>query len=427
MEAKGSMSFEARYQKILALAEVLEANKSTLISLANKDLNFTVRDTEFEVNLAIERLRMFGETRQFLERRRPLGGEGSQVAVMLSYNGSAWLNIVITSTYLVGNRVLVRFSSKGADLLALTESMYRPIFKEDVLFSRSTGKEFLDDALTDPQIAAVVVFGFDANILPYQAAFQENGKKLIFEGPGTDPFIVFADADQDLALADLLVAKFAYSGQTCTAPKRIFLHQDIYEKFLGKFVARVAKLKVGDPADPGTTITPVASDLAIERLHRQLTDAVKKGAKILTGGEIRGNLVLPTVIRDATDDMLGLEEEVFGPVAFTTSFASTAEVITRARQSRYGLRAALFGGAEAQRAAAALKGEDYCHPVPDYLFGKFGTVAVNEKRAASWRGAFVTRAVGGYGYSGWIWETVNGQFRIKQGPKLISLETSVPA
>jgi hypothetical protein len=66
----------------------------------------------------------------------------------------------------------------------------------------------------------------------------------------------------------------------------------------------------------------------------------------------------------------------------------------------------------------------YCHPVSGYMLGKFGTVALNQTRAESWKGAFVVKAVGGYGYSGWIWETVNGAFRIKQGPKLLSLETS---
>jgi succinate-semialdehyde dehydrogenase/glutarate-semialdehyde dehydrogenase len=62
--------------------------------------------------------------------------------------------------------------------------------------------------------------------------------------------------------------------------------------------------------------------------------------------------------------------------------------------------------------------------VPAYTFGKFGTVAYNQRRAESWRGAFVTLPVGGYGYSGWIWETVGGRFQIKQGPKLLSTETS---
>jgi succinate-semialdehyde dehydrogenase/glutarate-semialdehyde dehydrogenase len=111
-------------------------------------------------------------------------------------------------------------------------------------------------------------------------------------------------------------------------------------------------------------------------------------------------------------------------VAFTTSFDSRAEVVARARNHKYGLRASVFGGPEAQPVAQDLKGEDYCHPVPDYTFGKFGTVSVNEPRSESWKGALVVKPAGGYGYSGWIWETVDGRFRLKQGPKLISLETS---
>ena len=144
------------------------------------------------------------------------------------------------------------------------------------------------------------------------------------------------------------------------------------------------------------------------------------------GGKIDGNLVYPTVIRDATDDMLGMREEVFGPVAFTTAFASREEVVARARNHKYGLRASVFGGPEAQGVAQDLRGEDYCHPVADYTFGKFGTVSVNEPRSESWKGALVVKPAGGYGYSGWIWETVDGHFRLKQGPKLISLETSTP-
>jgi len=125
--------------------------------------------------------------------------------------------------------------------------------------------------------------------------------------------------------------------------------------------------------------------------------------------------------------MLGMQEEVFGPVAFTSRFTTCEEVIRRARDHKYGLRAAVFGGIEACRAAQVLVGEPYCHPVPSYTFGKFGTVAYNEVRRESWRGAFVTKPVGGYGYSGWIWETVNGNFQIKQGPKLLSTETSLPS
>ena len=420
------MSFEARFAKILQLSRTLPALKERFIALAAQDLKFTARDTALEVDLTVDRLRLFAQTRDFLADRRPLGGPGSWVALLLSYNGSAWLNTVIASCYLVGNRVLVKLSSKATQLRGLLESVYRPIFGDDIIFYQGRGQNFVAESLTNPEISTVVVFGFDAHTLPYQDAVQRTGKKLVFEGPGVDPFIVFADADLDLALSDLMNAKFIYAGQTCTAPKRIFIQESIYEDFLARLVARVRRLTVGDPEDRRTDISPVASDLAVARLKESLEDAVLKGARVLVGGRIEGNLVHPTVLRDATDDLLGMREEVFGPVAFTSSFTTREEVLARARNHKYGLRAAVFGGEEARKTAQELKWEDYCHPVPDYTFGRFGTVSLNEPRSESWKGALVVKPAGGYGYSGWIWETVDGRFRIKQGPKLISLETSTP-
>ncbi len=420
------MIFADRLEKVLALAEALPRHKQEMMALAARNLKFTYKDTAYEVDLTVDRLKLFEQTEIFLGKRKPLGGLGSKVAVMLSYNGSAWLNTVITSIYLVGNKVLAKFASRGDELMALTKRMYEPIFGRDISFYEGGGKSFIRDALQDPEVSSVVVFGFDTNMLPYEEDFRRCGKKFVFEGPGVDPFIVLPDADFDKALADLMNAKFSYSGQTCSAPKRIFIHRSIYDEFLEQFVARVRKLKVGAPEDPSTDVSAVASDLAVSRIVAQLKDAVEKKARIIAGGRIEGNVIYPTVIRDATDDMAGMQEEVFGPVAFTSPFDSVPEVIARSQNHRYGLRAAVFGGTQAKEIARALKGESYCHPVPEYTFGKFGTVAVNKPRAETWVGSLVTKAVGGYGYSGWIWETVEGQFRLKQGPKLLSLETSVP-
>ncbi|MGB7631595.1 MAG: aldehyde dehydrogenase family protein [Candidatus Deferrimicrobium sp.] len=419
--------YDGRYRKILDLAESIRAHREEFIRRAVEDIQFTYRDTALEVDTSINRLTMYAEARPLLEGRIPLGGEGSTVALLLSYNGSAWLNTAITSIYMVGNRVNVKFSSKGSGLSALTGAIYKPIFGDDIRFSRESGKRFLEDALKDPSVSAVVVFGSDVNFLAYETLFREAGKKMVFEGAGQDPFIVFPDADLDLALSDLVTAKFMYSGQTCTAPKRIFIHRSIYEEFLERFVERTARLVVGPPEDPRTEISPVASRLAVARIRGQLKEAVAMGAKVVCGGTIDGNLIHPTVVRDATDVMSGMREEVFGPVAFTTPFETKEEVVRRAKDHKYGLRAAIFGGKEAEEAAGELAGEPYCHPVPAYTFGKFGTVALNRTRTDSWKGAFVVKAVGGYGYSGWIWETVDGAFRIKQGPKLLSVETSLPA
>ena len=418
------ISYDERFRKILDLADSIAKHRGEIIAQAVRDIRFTVRDSATEVDIAVDRLRMYEEARPFLEERRPLGGEGSRVSLMLSYNGSAWLNTAITSVYMVGNRVDVKFSSKGTGICDLTESLYRPIFGDDIRFFRGSGKSFVESSLKDPSTSVVVIFGFDENVLPYEEAFRRSGKKLVFEGPGQDPFIVFPDADLALALSDLMTAKFMYSGQTCTAPKRIFVHRSIYGEFLDRFEERAARLIVGRPEDERTDVSPVASSLAVGRIRAQLADAEAKGARIVLGGRIEGNTIHPTIVRDATDDMLGMREEVFGPVAFTSPFDTGEEVIRRAKDHKYGLRAAVFGGTEAEETAKALAGGPYCHPVPGYTFGKFGTVALNQTRAESWRGAFVVKAVGGYGYSGWIWETVNGVFRIKQGPKLLSLETA---
>jgi acyl-CoA reductase-like NAD-dependent aldehyde dehydrogenase len=420
------MSFDTRFDKVLQLSKELAKSKDRIVDLAVKNLQFTVKDSLMEVDLVTERLSMYEQAREFLADRIPLGGPGSSVSLVLSYNGTAWLNTAITSIYMVGNRVNVKFSSKGDDVMALTRDIYRPIFGDAITFHRGSGRSFLEASLKDPSVSAVAVFGSDGNIMPYQRAVEQSGKKLIFEGPGQDPFIVLPDADLDLALDDLVTAKYIYSGQTCTAPKRILVHRSIYTSFLERLVERVKQLIVGDPADPRTDVSPVASDLAVSMIAAQLEDARQKGAEILVGGTIQGNLIFPTVVKDCTDDMLGMREEVFGPVAFTSSFETSEEVVARAKNHKYGLRAAVFGGATAKEVANALRGEDYCHPVPDYTFGRFGTVALNEPRSVSWQGALIVKAIGGYGYSGWIWETVDGRFRIKQGAKLFSVETSLP-
>jgi betaine-aldehyde dehydrogenase len=418
------MTYDERFRNVLDLAVSIGKRRDEIIRQAVRDIRFTARDTAKEVDITVDRLKMYEEARPLLEERRPLGGKGSSVSLMLSYNGSAWLNTAITSIYMVGNRVNVKFSSRGTGICDLTESLYRPIFGDGIRFSRKSGKNFVESSLKDPSTSAVIIFGFDENVLPYEEAFRRSGKKLVFEGPGQDPFIVFADADLDLALSDLVTAKFMYSGQTCTAPKRIFVHRSLYGEFLDRFEEKAARLIVGGPEDERTDISPVASSLAVDRIRAQLADALSRGAKIVLGGRIEGNTIHPTIVRDATDDMLGMREEVFGPVAFTSPFDTKEEVLRRAKDHKYGLRAAVFGGREAVETAGELAGGSYCHPVPGYTFGKFGTVALNQTRAESWRGAFVVKAVGGYGYSGWIWETVNGSFRIKQGPKLLSLETA---
>jgi betaine-aldehyde dehydrogenase len=419
------VSLTQRLQQVEELRAVLWQHKDVLINAAIQDCAFTYRESFLEAETIQERLAGFTDMAPVFARRRPLAAPSQEVALILPYNGSAWLNTAIVSVYLVGNRVRVKFASRDSHIARLTEGLYRPIFGDDIRFDYTDGKKFMAKALKHPDIPAICMFGSDRHALQHEAAVRAFKKRFVFEGPGKDPFIVLADADLEAAAKELAFAKYLYAGQTCTAPERIYVQESVYDEFIRIFVELSRAVRLGDPADPATEMGPVISPEAIRAIKAQLKDAVAQGARLALGGNIKDGLVPPTVIVDATQQMLGMQEETFGPVAFVARCSSAEEAIALARDSRYGLRATVYGRAEAAQVYQALVGEPYCHPVPAMRFGVFGTVSVNQPRSESWVGAFVSKPVGGYGYSGWVWEPREGELLLKQGPKLLSLETSV--
>ena len=417
---------EERVERVHRLIAKIKEKRDELILIAIRDTGFTYRECSIEVDVNLKNLQGFDEMISAFAARRPLCGPGQEVALILPYNGSAWLNTAIVSIYLVGNRVRVKFASRGSEIASFTESLYQPIFGDAISFDYADGKTFIEHAIADPQTPAICLFGTDAYAGRYEDSIKHHGKKFVFEGPGKDPFIVLPGGDLEAAAHELAEAKYIYAGQTCTAPERVYLHESIHEEFLQIFLELSRAIKMGDPEDPATEMGPVASPRAIANIKAQLKDAEAHGARIVLGGKIEGNLVHPTVVVDATHDMLGMQDETFGPVSFIQSFSTTEEAIGLARDNRYGLRAAIYGDEQKTlKVGEELVGESYCHPVEEMKFGLFGTIAVNQPRSESWQGAFVGKPVGGYGYSGWIWETINGAFILKQGAKLLSIETSV--
>ncbi|MBW2644164.1 MAG: aldehyde dehydrogenase family protein, partial [Deltaproteobacteria bacterium] len=141
-----------------------------------------------------------------------------------------------------------------------------------------------------------------------------------------------------------------------------------------RFVELSREVKTGDPSEPDTEMGPVASERAIANIKAQLKDAVDKGARIALGGRIDSHMVYPTVVVGASQDMLGMREETFGPVSFISTFKNAEEALRLARDNRYGLRASVYGDNKAVDFGNELVGKPYCHPVDKMVFGKFGTV-----------------------------------------------------
>ena len=175
-------------------------------------------------------------------------------------------------------------------------------------------------------------------------------KKLSLELGGKNPNIVFADADFDKAVSFASRAAFTNQGQICLCGSRLFVQEEIYEKFRDALVKKAAKLKVGDPKNVNTNLGAVVSKEHMEKILSKIELAKQLGGKILLGGEravLEGDLkegyyVQPTIIEGLSSDCEVNQEEIFGPVVSIIPFNTEEEVIEMANSTKYGLSASIF-------------------------------------------------------------------------------------
>ncbi|WP_342048603.1 NAD-dependent succinate-semialdehyde dehydrogenase [Bacillus sp. OTU530] len=172
-------------------------------------------------------------------------------------------------------------------------------------------------------------------------------KKVSLELGGHAPFIVMADANMDKAIEGLLASKFRNAGQTCICTNRIYVEESCADVFQRKFVEAVSKLRVGNGLDNQTDIGPLIDQPALEKVKLHIEDAIARGGSLAFGGSIveddnGGCFMEPTVITHASDDMLCMREETFGPLAPIAVFQTVEEVIKRANDTPYGLAAYVY-------------------------------------------------------------------------------------
>jgi acyl-CoA reductase-like NAD-dependent aldehyde dehydrogenase len=173
-------------------------------------------------------------------------------------------------------------------------------------------------------------------------------KKVNLELGGVDPFIVFEDADLDVAVPGVAWARLLNSGQVCTASKRVYLVKPIAKEFTERLVKHVSKLKIGDPKSPEVDLGPLISKDALEKVERQVQSAVSEGAKILHGGKrvqpdgLPGHFYEPTVLTNVRHGGICTCEEVFGPVVSLIEVKDADEAIERANDSAFGLGANIY-------------------------------------------------------------------------------------
>jgi succinate-semialdehyde dehydrogenase/glutarate-semialdehyde dehydrogenase len=163
-------------------------------------------------------------------------------------------------------------------------------------------------------------------------------KKMSLELGGNAPFIVFDDADIDSAVEGAFASKYRNAGQTCVCSNRIYVQEGVYEQFAQKFAAKVKTAKVGNGFEDGVNQGPLIEPSALDKVERHVQDAIAKGARVLTGGQrLQGQFFEPTVVADATADMVCASEETFGPFAPIFKFKTEQEAIDAANNTIFGL------------------------------------------------------------------------------------------
>ena len=216
-----------------------------------------------------------------------------------------------------------------------------------------TGKSStIGDILTgDPRIHKLSFTGSTEVGRTLMAQCAPTIKKLSLELGGNAPFIVFDDADLEKAAEGLIASKYRNAGQTCVCANRVYVQDNIKDKFLDVFVKKVAELNVGNGMDEGVDIGPLINKKALDKVQALLKDALDKGATLVTGGSTNGASELsynPTVITDISSDMDIAHEEIFGPIATIFTFKDEADVIRQANDTIYGLAAYFYSGSYAR-------------------------------------------------------------------------------
>lgn len=243
---------------------------------------------------------------------------------------------------------------KPADLTPLSaeklQEVYRAAGLPEGLFQVLQGPAETGRLLSrHPQIRKVSLTGSVPTGRAVMADAAPTLKQVTLELGGKSPIIVFEDADLDNAVSGALLGNFYSAGEVCSNGTRVFVHRSVMKSFLARLLARVRKMRIGDPLDAATQVGALISESHMRKVLAYIQQGREAGARVLIGGHRvtdgalgKGWFVAPTIFDRCQDKMAIVREEIFGPVMTVLEFADEEEVIKRANATEFGLSAAVF-------------------------------------------------------------------------------------
>lgn len=351
------LPFKDRADILIRLADRLEHDKQLHASIITREMGKPIRQSLAEIEKCAWVSRYYAEKAEgFLApesmesaamesyvRYDPLGS----IFAVMPWNFPYWQVFrFLAPNLMAGNCGLLKHASNvPQSAIAIEELTLQAGAPEGVFQNLFVDYAQAARVIRYPGVQGITLTGsnYAGNKIASLAGAQ--GKKTVLELGGSDPYVVFEDADIEKASGAAIMARFQNTGQSCISAKRFIIHKDVYDPFLENFTAKAASLKAGDPMDPETVIGPLArKDLLLE-LEDQIRRMLEQGGRIHSGGRRQGerSLILePTIVTGLPIDANINQEELFGPVIPIFSFDSDTEAVAMANHTPFGLGASIW-------------------------------------------------------------------------------------
>lgn len=344
--------FSERRALLEAVADRLESERDRLAGLVTSEMGKLASEARSEVDKCAWVCRYYAEhaerfladdnvqtdAQRSLVAHQPLGA----VLAVMPWNFPLWQVFRFAAPAVAaGNVGLLKHASNVMLCSEAIEGIFNHAGAPQGLFTQLPIKSAkVGELIDDPRVAAVTLTGSEPAGRAVAGRAGKALKKSVLELGGSDPFIVLEDADLDLAVKKAVQSRYMNAGQSCIAAKRFIVVEAVADAFERRLADAVKALKPGDPNDDDTRLAPMARADLRDEIHAQVEDAIKHGAKLLTGGkavEGPGFFYQPTVLSGITPDMRAYGEELFGPVASLFRVKGEARAIELANDSDFGL------------------------------------------------------------------------------------------
>lgn len=363
--AWAALPMQERQQCVARLADLLESEAERFAQLLTREQGKPLFQARFEVDAGVRALRFCvgqklpvrqipSDNSDIEVHRKPLG----VVVCITPWNYPLLLAINKVAPGLVTGNTLVLKPAPTTPLTTLEfGQLCQRVLPAGVVNVVSDDNDLGPVLTKHPDVAKVSFTGSTVTGKKIANSAADTVKRLTLELGGNDAAVVLPDADIDSAVAGLVSTAFYNCGQVCVAPKRIFVHDAIYDDFASKFSEAASRLVVGPGRDEAVQVGPLQNEAQFRKVQEVIRDAAARG-KVLTGGravEGQGYFIEPTVVRDIEEGSLLVDNEQFGPVVPLIRFKEEDEAVSRANASPYGLGGSVWSGNVERARALAMK------------------------------------------------------------------------